>query len=768
MSRFSDIINRARKEGTAKLKVIAPKFTLPKQTPVPSSSGGSSSRRRSSRRSSGGGSSPQPQSTIQTPTPGATAPQPQPPAPTSSGPSVTQQRAIQAQQQSSAQTPQQQTNQQFISRVSSRESRERALASTKARQERAGRFRIGLSEQEKRQSTGQVIKGRAKEFGTGLAKAGIGIVEGAGTLVLQLPQQDPTKPSPQFKFGNELPQTSSFDFSVSGKLGRIRDSPATTGTILGQTQVILPALGAGVTGFITTARSVGLRLAAKETAGAFSPLRIRSGLFGALETQRQVGNLKFDVVSLKSQKGGVTTKQIFGTARGDPSVQIKAVQISKGFGSKEVGKTITTIQAPRTTFRAGKFDTGIRAIRTETAFVGAKGAPSLQSKAFGVSLKGLQGGGAVGKTRTIADLKISSKEISANLNPFAKVKPITTGGLTQKGSKFDVFTTGTGGRVARISPTSRSELIRVKDISARGVEFDLSKTSSAFKFTSSAPKTSPSLGLKQATASPIIAKPSVSIPSIKQVGASPTLAALGIGRSQRPFSPSLKQSPAPQSTFQAPKQKLPQSTIQTTTQGLIGAVTTSTKNEQKLVSVSNVRSKSRSRTIQTPIVDTITIPDQISRSGQIPKTPQIQQPRFAPPPTPGINLGRPTPTPEKIPSSFSLPKISQAPRSQRGFGVGLEVRRGGKFFQLGRFKQPTAFAKGQKIVSGTLAATFRLAGAKGISKAPKGFRIKQTSGGPLFIEKRGRRLSTGSETLEIRAAKGKKKKKKKSSRSKKK
>jgi hypothetical protein len=755
MSRFSDIIDRAREEGKAKLKIIAPDFTPPKQAPIPSGGGssrrsGGGSSRRSGGGSSGGSSSPLPQSTIQTPTPAATAPQP--PAPSSSGPSATQQRAILASQTTTAnqrfiQTATGTSTPQQAQQVVQSRNAERAAAATARRE----RFRIGLSESEKRQSTGQVIKGRAKEVGTGIAKAGIGIAEGSVNLFSQLGVQT-IEPGQSFSDRKK--------FKFGGKLGEIRDTPATTGSILGQAQVLLPALGAGGAGFVSTARTAGLKVASIETAAAFSPLKIRPGSFGALETQSQVSKLKFDVVSVKTQKGGVTTKQIFGSAKGDPSVQIKATQISKGFGSKEVGKTITTIQAPRTTFRAGEFDTGIRAIRTETAFVGAKGAPSLQSKAFGVSLKGLQGGGAVGRTRTIADIRISSKEISADLSPFAKVKPITTGGLTQRGAKFDVFATGPGSKVVRISPTSRSELIRVRDISARGVEFDLSKISSSagFKFTSSTPKGAPSLGLKQTTAAPVIARPSVSIPSIKQVGSSPALAALGVGRVQQPFKQIPKQAAAPQSLFQPPKQSQPQSTLQTPTQGLIGA--TSTKNEQKLISVPNVRSGSRSRTIQTPIVDTIQIPDQIPRSGLIPKVPQIQQPRFAQPITPGINLGRPTPTPEKIPFSFALPKIPKAQGPQRGFGnVGLEVRRGGKFFGLGRFNQAVAFSKGKKIVTGTLAATFRLPGATGITKAPKGFRIKQTSFGPLFIEKRGRRLSTGSETLEIRTAKAKKKKK---------
>jgi len=75
---------------------------------------------------------------------------------------------------------------------------------------------------------------------------------------------------------------------------------------------------------------------------------------------------------------------------------------------------------------------------------------------------------------------------------------------------------------------------------------------------------------------------------------------------------------------------------------------------------------------------------------------------------------------------------------------------------------------GRERVGKSLAATFRLISPGKIPGAPKGFRTKKTDLGILFIEKRGRRLSTGSETREIQAAKGKKPKKKKTSRGKKK
>jgi len=90
------------------------------------------------------------------------------------------------------------------------------------------------------------------------------------------------------------------------------------------------------------------------------------------------------------------------------------------------------------------------------------------------------------------------------------------------------------------------------------------------------------------------------------------------------------------------------------------------------------------------------------------------------------------------------------------------------FRSIGSFKtQQGAFKAGQKRVGSTLAATFRLTSPGKIPGAPKGFRIKQTGLGTLFIEKRGKRLSTGSETREITSAKRNKPRTKKRSNSRK-
>jgi len=97
-------------------------------------------------------------------------------------------------------------------------------------------------------------------------------------------------------------------------------------------------------------------------------------------------------------------------------------------------------------------------------------------------------------------------------------------------------------------------------------------------------------------------------------------------------------------------------------------------------------------------------------------------------------------------------------------GYGVQVRRGGQFFNVGTFRtQREALERGVKLTSRTLAATFKLTGKGNIPKAPKGFRTKKgKSGSTLFIEKRSLRLqplklSSGGEVREIQRAKAKKK-----------
>jgi len=112
----------------------------------------------------------------------------------------------------------------------------------------------------------------------------------------------------------------------------------------------------------------------------------------------------------------------------------------------------------------------------------------------------------------------------------------------------------------------------------------------------------------------------------------------------------------------------------------------------------------------------------------------------------GSISGRPIITPV-VPIKLSKPK-KQTKETSDIFGV--SVRRRGKFKSIGKgLSLKKALSVGKGRVEKTLAATFRIEGnGKGLT-TPTGFRTKGTKGGILFIEKRGRRLSTGGETREI-------------------
>lgn len=181
---------------------------------------------------------------------------------------------------------------------------------------------------------------------------------------------------------------------------------------------------------------------------------------------------------------------------------------------------------------------------------------------------------------------------------------------------------------------------------------------------------------------------------------------------------------------------------------------TPTRDTATTITIPTIRTGRGGSTISTPP----TTPSIIPRLPRIPRVPsvptRILTPVRGPPEIP-------------IPRLFKIPK-SSAPRiSTRGFGV--QIRRGGEFFNVGRFKtQRLAFERGVKLTSESLAATFRLTSPGKVPKAPKGFREKDTPLGKLFIERRGKRLSKKGETREIQAAKKRKPKKKTKTRKKKK
>jgi len=154
---------------------------------------------------------------------------------------------------------------------------------------------------------------------------------------------------------------------------------------------------------------------------------------------------------------------------------------------------------------------------------------------------------------------------------------------------------------------------------------------------------------------------------------------------------------------------------------------------------------------------------------------QLQRQQFAQPNIIGFGgfPQPPQPRPPKIIGKINIifpPIIPKTPSTKTPrVGFGVQIRRGGEFFNVGSFRtQRQAFEFGKRVTSKTLAATFRLSSPGKTPKAPKGFREKDTPLGKLFIERRSKRLSKKTETIEIQAAKRKAPKKKTKSTKKKK
>jgi len=163
-------------------------------------------------------------------------------------------------------------------------------------------------------------------------------------------------------------------------------------------------------------------------------------------------------------------------------------------------------------------------------------------------------------------------------------------------------------------------------------------------------------------------------------------------------------------------------------------------------------------------------------SSYVAPLPPVSSSPIAPPSSPGGSITSPT-RPSYVPSSskgnyynFSSPKqrpiaipkfkAPTLPKMRRNYGV--QIRRQGKFFNVGNFgSMQKAFQRGQKLTSGSLAATFKLTGGAKLPKAPKGYYTKKKGDSFLYIEKSKYRLSKKSETSEIQAAKRKAPKKKK-------
>lgn len=337
-------------------------------------------------------------------------------------------------------------------------------------------FRIFPTEEEKGLSTADIIKGRFGEVGTGIVSAAAIGIEGIVNLVASLGVQ-----TIEFdKEGKRIDK--SFRFDDESFFGRARAEPTGTGKILGQALVFAPLVGGAIASFSSAVAQQGLKAATLETITSFTPLKIPTQTFGALQTASALDKLKFDVLSFKTIKGTTTGRVVVGKARDVDDVFLLSKQVLGKVGGKDIGFAVTDITAPKTTFRFGRFTEGIRTIRAESILFGTGGGPTtLISDIEGVTvsqLLGVTGGGARVFTRTRAVLGFDelagidfSLQVGGRFGPGRVV-----GAISKPVEDLTLFAGGRGVRAFKFEKDfGLIESVRVGRINIRGIELDISK-----------------------------------------------------------------------------------------------------------------------------------------------------------------------------------------------------------------------------------------------------------------------------------------------------
>ena len=208
------------------------------------------------------------------------------------------------------------------------------------------------------------------------------------------------------------------------------------------------------------------------------------------------------------------------------------------------------------------------------------------------------------------------------------------------------------------------------------------------------------------------------------------------------------------------------------TQDLFGMETLS-KNLTRTITAPVSKTEQRQKTIQTPTQKQKEV--QLQKQQQLQRTQDIFGSMFRPTPqiTPKINK------PKIDPFKWEFPKKEQEPPKKKvqkttgllDWGYVAEVRRKGKFKPVARTTSAEeAFWVGKGVVDNTLGASFRVRKVEKENKKktkpiedifswgiPKDFYTKQEKGETIFIEKRGKRISTKGEKREIQQARKRKK-----------
>ena len=194
-------------------------------------------------------------------------------------------------------------------------------------------------------------------YAQGVTSAGLGIGEFVGTVGTNIGVQT-------YKEG-EFGQKRRFYFG--GSLGDIRSAPSTQATVkfteapikyigqkattpeaLGQATVIVPLISQGAKSVYTNIKTFGFKGGVAETASGFSPLRVKSGIYGEVITSKT----RFtDVKSIKAtNKEGITTRVYSGSSG---SIKLSGVEKSINIGGQRYGAGYTSTQTPYTEIRAG-------------------------------------------------------------------------------------------------------------------------------------------------------------------------------------------------------------------------------------------------------------------------------------------------------------------------------------------------------------------------------------------------------------------------------
>ena len=604
-----------------------------------------------------------------------------------------------------------------------------------------------------KKTTDIFVKSPPKDVRVGVAKAGISIAEGSinlfsqlGVQKLEITEEGTIKDRKTFEFG--------------GKLGEIRDSPVTAGSIVGQASVFGPILIAGGIGFISTASKVGVRSAVVEGASAFSPFKIRSGSFGPLQTEKNIQDLEFGVLSVKSSKGDITKRIVGGKEKVFEDVFISSKQILKGSGDDVVGGAVTDITAPKTTFKIGKFSESIETVRIESLVRGQPGKATRIKGFESLKLSEILGktsgtkGDIISRTKSV--IEIHKKGLDAEFFGDSVFSKSIIGGVSKSIKPgFAGFGSGRGQTQIKVDSSGIKRNIKVERFNIKGVEIDLSafnqkglpkKINLKSKSQKTITKTSDLISGSIEQLKPVITptktpksliiktiSPKISTVESSNIIQTPQEVSISKTRLGTTIKPSTDQKISITPTT---KQKFQTKTKQ--------KFQTKTKQKQKL--------KPLQITKQIPSLKTSQKSSQKLRSAL--KTIQIQKPRaeiFI-----GIDPKKPK-TPTTAGFGFKLGKKKK--KKKKGGLFTVEVRRGGVFKTVGTSTDILkAVSIGKGITASTLGATFRIKGAKrGSVGTPAGFRLPKASSkiaGPLtFIEKSKFRLSKAGEIGEIQRAK---------------